>query len=89
MKRPLNFAILKHMTTVDKASATDVVAALKGEYPTHRKLNEKDVLESLMTATENGLLVEETYTLDDKGELVMYYSAPAECAEQINKYIKD
>ena len=88
MKRPLNFAILKYMTTVEKACADDVVAALKPEYPTHRKLNHKDVLESLMTAKENGLLEEASYLLDEKGDLVMYYSAPAECAEAINHYIK-
>ncbi|MEE0775901.1 MAG: hypothetical protein U0M15_02440 [Bacillota bacterium] len=88
MKRPLNFAILKHMTTVDNACPADVVAALKGEYPTHRKLNEKDVLLSLMTATENGLLVEDSYEVGANGELVMYYAAPDECKDTINSYIK-
>lgn len=88
MKRPLNFAILKHMTTVEKASPADVVNALKGEYPKHRKLNEKDVLQSLMTATENGLLVEDSYELDANGDLVMYYAAPDDCKNVINSYIK-
>lgn len=88
MKKPLNFAILKHMTTVEKASPGEVVKALKGEYPTHRKLNEKDVLQSLMTATENGLLVEDSYELDASGELVLYFAAPAECRDVINGYIK-
>ncbi len=89
MKKPLNFAILKYMTTVDKACSADIVKALKSEYPTHRKLNDKAVLQSLMTATENGLLVEDSYELDANGELVMYYSAPSECKDTINSYIKD
>ena len=89
MKKPLNFAILKYMATVDKANPADVVKALKPEYPSHRKLNEKDVLQSLMNATENGLLVEESYELAANGDLVMYYAAPDECKAIINSYIKD
>ena len=41
-----------------------------------------------MTATENGLLVEDSYEVDGSGNLVFYYAAPDECKEEINKYIK-
>ena len=41
MKRPLNFAILKYMTTVDKACPADVVKDLQKDYPGDRRLNEK------------------------------------------------
>lgn len=88
MKRPLNYGILKYMTTVDKACAADVVKALQNDYPGDRRLNEKAALESLMTATENGLLVEDSYEVGANNELVMYYAAPDECKEEINKYIK-
>ncbi|HIZ77670.1 MAG TPA: hypothetical protein H9669_08635 [Firmicutes bacterium] len=88
MKRPLNFAILKYMTTVDKACPADVVKDLQKDYPGDRRLNETAALESLMTATENGLLVEDSYEVDGSGNLVFYYAAPDECKEEINKYIK-
>ena len=39
--KPLNYAILKYFTKVDKASAKDVVEALKPEYGSFRALNEK------------------------------------------------
>lgn len=86
--KPLNYAILKYMTTVEKASAKDVVNALKAQYGSFRMLNEKAVLEALMTGEQNGLLEEVSYELDDKGELVIYYHAHEEGAATINTYIK-
>ena len=88
MKRLLNCAILEYMTTDDKACPGDVVKDLQKAYPGDRRLNEKAALESLMTATENGLLVEDSYEVDGSGNLVFYYAAPDECKEEINKYIK-
>lgn len=87
--KPLNYAILKYMTSVDKASAHDVVEALKPQYGSFRMLNEKDVLEALMTGEQNGLLQEVNHELDDKGNLVIYYCAPEEGKATINSYIKD
>ena len=84
--RPLNYAILKYFTTVEKASAKDVVAALKSEYGNNRNLTEKRVLEALMTAEANALLAESGYELDNNGELVLYYSC--DDAGTINNYIK-
>lgn len=89
MKKPLNYAILKYVTKVEKASAQEIVDALKGEYGTHRMLKKSAVLDSLMTAEKNGLLEEAGYELDSQGELVIYFSAPEECAAAINSYIKD
>ena len=42
-----------------------------------------------MTAEANGLIAESRFELKNDGELVVYYSAPAECAATINSYIKD
>ena len=72
--RPLNFAILKYLTTVDEACPEDIIEALKGTYGTFRALNKKDILSALMTAEVNG-------------ELRIYYRAHEEGAATINRYI--
>lgn len=86
---PLNYAILKYMTAVDKASAKDVVTALCPVYGSFRNFSEKSILEALMTGVQNSLLEEACYDLDDKGDLVIYYHAPESGREAINSYIKD
>ena len=77
--RPLNFAILKYLTTVDEACPEDIIEAL----------NKKDILSALMTAEVNGLVQESRFELDDKGELRIYYRAHEEGAATINRYIPD
>ena len=86
MKKPLNFAILKYLTTVDEACADDVVEALKGEYGQSRWLKSKPVLEALFTGQTNGFLEESRYEMVD-GELNIYFKAPPEGRATINKYI--
>lgn len=44
MKKPLNFAILKYMTTVNEACTEDVLCALKDGYSSFRAFNKSDVL---------------------------------------------
>lgn len=87
--KPLNYAILKYFTKVEKASAQDVVHALKDEYGSFRALNESAVLEALLTGVENGLLEEAGHELDEKDDLVIYFRASESGAETINAYIKD
>lgn len=89
MKKPLNYAILKHFTTVKEACAEDVIEALKGEYGNFKALNKDDVVAALMTAEANGLLEETRFGMDEAGELRIYYHAHKEGAATINKYIKD
>ncbi|MDR0880851.1 MAG: hypothetical protein LBN09_09200 [Clostridioides sp.] len=86
--KPLNYAILKHFTTVKEANAEDVVRALKREYGKFKALNEKDVQSSLMTAEANGILEETRFELDSKGKLVVYYHANEDGKATINRYIK-
>ena len=81
MRRPLNYEILKYFTNVDKASAKDVYQALKDEFTM------ENIIESLMTAKENGLIDEDSYMLIDD-ELVVYYKASEEQKNTINSYIK-
>jgi len=87
--KPLNFAILKHVTTVKEACANDIIHALQGEYGSFKALSRDGVVEALMTAEQNGLVQEMRFDLDSKGELRIYYWAHEEGAATINKYIPD
>ncbi|MEE0777366.1 MAG: hypothetical protein U0M15_09980 [Bacillota bacterium] len=48
-KRPLNFAVLKYMTTVDVACVNDVIAALHDDYSEWKMFKPAGILEVLMT----------------------------------------
>lgn len=87
--KPLNYAILKYFTKVNEASVSDVIEALKGEYGSFKALNQKSITEALMTAEANGLLSESRFELDEQKNLVVYYTAPKDGADTINKYIPD
>lgn len=86
MTLPLNYALLKYFTRVEKASVEDVMEALKDEYKDHKAFKKDSMIESLMTAKENALIDEVGYELIND-ELVVYYSASKEQKETINKYI--
>lgn len=87
MKTPLNYAILKYFTTVDRASADDVIAALRPEYGDYKALKRAAVVEAIMTAESNALLTEMDYELDEKGVLQVYYTATPEQKETIYGYL--
>ena len=89
MKKPLNFAILKYMTTVNEACTEDVLCALKDGFSSFRAFNKSDVLNALLTAEANGLLEESRYDLDDEGQVRMFFRAHAEGAATINRYISN
>ena len=84
---PLNFAILKHFTTHERASADEVIAALTPSYGKMRGLRKNAVVSALMTAEKNGLLVEDVVTLDANGALVVYYRATEESRRVILHYL--
>ena len=85
---PLNYAIIKHFTTVDEASPLEVYEAIKGEYGNYRMCTPKAINVAVMTAEKNGLLEESRYELDANGELVIYYHAVGEGLDAINSFIK-
>ena len=85
--KPLNYAILKYMTTVKEACPENVIDALSSQYSTFRAFNKADVLTAQLTAEANGLLEEARFDLDDDGELRLFFRAHAEGVETINRYI--
>lgn len=84
---PLNYAILKYFTTVERACADDVITALKPEYGHFKGLRKPKVIEALMTAEKNALLEEAGYDLDDKGALRVFYATTPESRATIKRYI--
>lgn len=46
--KPLNYAILKYMTTVKEACPENVIDALASQYSTFRAFNKADVLTALL-----------------------------------------
>ncbi|MDR1135578.1 MAG: hypothetical protein LBL49_05310 [Clostridiales Family XIII bacterium] len=84
----LNFAILKHFTKVDEADADSVMATLSDRYSGFRAFKKKAVIEALMTASENGILDETRFELDENEELRVYYKANEYGLDMIRKYIQ-
>lgn len=87
--KPLNYAILKHMTTVEDACAEDIMVALRSTYSDFRALTPEAINETLLTAEVNGLLEQSRCELDAKGELRLYFRAHEEGAAAINRYIRE
>ena len=86
MKKPLNGAVLKYFTTVERASAEDVMAALKPEYGGSKPFTKKEISELLMTAVVNGILEEADFDLDKNNEVRIFYTANDVSRGIINKY---
>ncbi|WP_297217573.1 hypothetical protein [uncultured Desulfovibrio sp.] len=86
---PLNYAILRYMTTVPEACAEDVVTALAPRYGRFKALRPLHVRNALLTAVVNGLLEESRCELGPDGELRLYFRAHDEGAATIRKYIRD
>ena len=88
MSRPLNYAMLKHFTTVDEASVDDVMEALKADYAGRRAFTRDAMISALMTAEKNGLIEESRIDLDAHDDLLVYYRATEEQKQSIKSYIK-
>ncbi|MCB7512677.1 hypothetical protein LI073_01365 [bacterium 210917-SL.2.15] len=71
--KPLYYAMLKWMTTVNEACVADAIDALKGEYGSFKMCRPKPMQEALMTAEKNGLLEESSFDMDEHNELRVYY----------------
>ena len=86
--RPLYYAMLKWMTTVNEACVADAIDALKGEYGSFKMCRPKPMQEALMTAEKNGLLEESSFDMDEHNELRVYYKVTDYGKQMINDYIK-
>ncbi len=87
--KPLYYAMLKYMTTVDEASVADAINALKGEYGSFKMCRPAPMQEALMTAEKNGLLEESRFDLDENNHLRVFYRVTDYGRKMIHDYIKD
>ena len=85
--QPLYYAIIEHFKGDVEDCAQGVVETLSRDYTGYKLLNEKDVAEALATAKENGILVESSYTLDKKDQLVTAYRMSDFGNELVKKYL--
>lgn len=87
--KPLNYAILKYFTTVEKASTVEVMDTLSPMYGSFKAFTKNAILEALLTAEANGLLESTGSKMSKEGELILYFRAHEEGAKTINRYIID
>jgi len=84
---PFNYAILKLFLHVEEADASVVMDSLSDEYQKSRQFKKSTVIEALMTAEANGLLVETRFDLDEQQQLRVFYRATDEGRVMIERYI--
>lgn len=84
---PLRFRILHYISTVDKASADQIMKALEPEYGTEKQFKKEVFVDHLLDMKANFILDDNDVTLDDKGDLVVYYSINDEGKGLLKKYL--
>ncbi|CCO07717.1 hypothetical protein [Desulforamulus hydrothermalis] len=84
---PLRFRILHHLSTVDKASVDEVMKALEPEYGTEKQFKKEVFLDHLLDMKANFIIDDNEAVINDKGELVIYYSINEEGRTLLKKYL--
>jgi DNA-binding PadR family transcriptional regulator len=84
---PLRFRLLHYISTVDKTCADEIMQALKPEYGTEKQFAKEVFVEHLLDLKANFVIDDNEVMLDDKGELVIYYSINEEGKRLLKKYL--
>lgn len=84
---PLRFRMLHYISTVDKTCADEMMKALKPEYGMEKQFTKGVFVEHLMDMKANFVIDDNEVELDDKGELVIYYSINDEGKRLLKKYL--
>lgn len=84
---PLRFRMLHYISTVDKTCADEIMKALKSEYGTEKQFTKGVFVEHLMDMKANFVIDDNEVELDNKGELVIYYSINEEGQRLLKKYL--
>ena len=85
---PLNYAILRYMTTVPEACAEDVYQVLSPKYEKRKDCSVLGIRNALLTAEVNGLLEQTRFELDDQENLRLFFRAHDEGRATIAHYIR-
>ncbi|WP_094607002.1 hypothetical protein SPSIL_048580 [Sporomusa silvacetica DSM 10669] len=86
-KLPLRFRMLHYISTVDKTCADEIMQALKPEYGTEKQFTKDVFVEHLLDMKANFVIDDNDVLLDDKGELVIYYSISDEGKRLLKTYL--
>lgn len=84
---PLRFRMLHYISTVDKTCADEMMKALRAEYGTEKQFTKGVFVEHLMDMKANFVIDDNEVELNDKGELVIYYSINEEGQRLLKKYL--
>lgn len=84
---PLRFRILHYISTVDKASVDQIMKALEPEYGTEKQFKKAVFMDHLLDMKANFIIDDHDVALDDKGELIVYYSINHEGSTLLKKYL--
>ncbi|RYD04920.1 hypothetical protein N752_12090 [Desulforamulus aquiferis] len=84
---PLRFRILHYISTVDKACVEQIMKALEPEYGTEKQFKKAVFMDHLLDLKANFIIDDNDAVIDDKGELVIYYSINHEGRRLLNKYL--
>ena len=84
---PLRFRVLHYVSTVDKTCVNDILQALAPEYGTEKHFKRADLMEHLFDLKANVLIDDTDVTLDDQGELLIYYSVTAEGKQFLQRFL--
>ena len=87
MKQPLNYAILLYFREHEEGDADSIIEALKPEYGHYRAFKRPAVIESLMTAKENGILEEVRTELTDEDVLRVWYKLSEYGAGLVQRFL--
>ena len=84
---PLNYAILKYFTTVERACGDGLMAALAPEYGDFKAVRKPEGMEAMMRAEESDVGEEGGADLDEEGALRVFYATTPESRATIKRYI--
>lgn len=84
---PLRFRMLHYLSTLEKACTDEVMKALEPEYGTEKQFTKDIFSQHLMDMKANFIVDDNEVTLDDRGNLVIYYSINDEGRRLLKKYL--
>lgn len=87
MKAPIRFKVLEYMSKVDKVSPSVIMEAMRAEYGNERHFTKESFVDHTMSLKANGLLDDAGAELNDKNELVLFYTINDEGRRMLKKYM--
>ena len=83
---PLRFRILHYIASVDRACADDIMQALRPEYGMEKQFKKEVIVDHLFSMKANFVIDDNDVSINDKNELLIYYSINEEGSRLLKKY---